>query len=142
MMQRVPIVAKNKYFPTYAHTGDAGADLRSTVGTSIPPYNRRTVPTGVRLALPDGYMAMVVPRSGLASKSGVTVLNAPGIIDSGYRGDIGVVLYNSTPFRYIVNVGDKIAQLVMVPFVQAAFEPTLDLDDTDRGDGGFGSTGS
>lgn len=142
MMQRVPIVAKNKFFPTYAHPGDAGADLRSLVATTVEGYGRMTVPTGVRLALPEGYMAMVVPRSGLASKSGITVLNAPGIIDAGYRGEISVVLHNTTGFRHIVNVGDRIAQLVLVPFVQAAFEPTLDLDDTDRGAGGFGSTGS
>lgn len=142
MMQRVPIVAEESQVPTYAHLGDAGADLRSSVDARIPALGRLLVPTGVKIALPEGYMAMVVPRSGLAAKEGITVLNAPGIIDAGYRGELGVILFNSTGQGYHVKAGDRIAQLVLVPFVQAAFEPMLTLDETSRGAGGFGSTGS
>lgn len=128
--------------PAYAHAGDAGADLRSTVDFVLEPFERRVVPTGIAIAVPEGYAAFVHPRSGLSSKHGVTVVNAPGTIDSGYRGEIKVPLINldaKTPLR--IARGDRIAQLVIQAVAQADFEIVDTLDASDRGAGGFGSTG-
>ncbi len=136
----VPIVAVN--VPAYAHPGDAGADLISTEAVTLPPGGRAIVGTGVRVALPEGYALFVAPRSGLAAKHGISVVNAPGIVDAGYRGEIKVILLNTdTENAYDVAVGDRIAQLVIVPVVQANFLPVDDLEDSARGQGGFGSTG-
>ncbi|MBY6061175.1 dUTP diphosphatase [Microbacterium esteraromaticum] len=136
----VPIIAVN--VPAYAHPGDAGADLVSTEAVRLEPGERALVPTGVRIALPEGYAAFVVPRSGLAVKHGITVVNTPGTVDAGYRGEIKVTLLNTDSKQaYDVAVGDRIAQLIIMPVVQARFEPVEALPDSVRGDGGFGSTG-
>ncbi|WDH77506.1 dUTP diphosphatase [Microbacterium esteraromaticum] len=136
----VPIIAAN--VPAYAHPGDAGADLVSTEAVRLEPGERALVPTGVRVALPEGYAAFVVPRSGLAVKHGITVVNTPGTVDAGYRGEIKVTLLNTDSKQaYDVAVGDRIAQLIIMPVVQARFEPVEALPDSVRGDGGFGSTG-
>lgn len=128
--------------PEYANPGDAGADLRSVESVRIPAGGRALVNTGISAALPEGTVAMVCPRSGLAVKNGITVLNAPGIIDSGYRGEWGVVLLNTSHDDFDINVGDKIAQVVLVPFISGSFVHVDELDSTERGSGGFGSTGS
>ncbi|MFT4122291.1 MAG: dUTP diphosphatase [Microbacteriaceae bacterium] len=136
----VLIVAER--IPAYAHPGDAGADLRSTEAVALAPGERRTVGTGVSIALPDGYAALVVPRSGLAAKHGITVVNAPGTVDAGYRGEIRVTLLNTDAREaYPVAVGDRIAQLVLVPVARARFVPVERLPGSHRGEGGFGSTG-
>ena len=127
--------------PTYAHPGDAGMDIRSIEELAIEPGARVLVHTGLAMALPPGYEAQVRPRSGLALKNGVTVLNAPGTIDEGYRGEIGVILANfgSEPFK--VEKGTKIAQIVVAPCTRAEIVETAEMDDTVRGTGGFGSSG-
>ncbi|MEJ1087453.1 dUTP diphosphatase [Microbacterium sp. Mu-80] len=136
----VPIIAAN--VPHYAHPADAGADLVSTEAVRLEPGERALIGTGVRIALPEGYAAFVVPRSGLAAKHGITVVNSPGTVDAGYRGEIKVSLLNTdSKEAYDVAVGDRIAQLIVMPVVQARFEPVEALPDSVRGDGGFGSTG-
>lgn len=127
--------------PSYAHPGDAGADLRSAETVEIGAQNWALVKTGVSIALPEGYVALVHPRSGLALKNGITVLNTPGTIDAGYRGEIGVILYNASNKPFTVSPGDRIAQLVIQKFESAKFTRVEYLNDTDRGQGGFGSTG-
>lgn len=132
----------NGVAPTYAREGDAGADLRSAESlVYLGPRQRKLIKTGVSIALPDGYVALIHPRSGLALKHGVTVLNTPGTIDSGYRGEIAVLLYNAGDDVFMVERGDRIAQMVIQKFETAEFEVVDALTDTDRGDGGFGSTG-
>lgn len=128
--------------PRYAHPGDAGADLVAAAGVTLLPGERAVVPTGVSVALPDGFVAFVMPRSGLAARHGVGLVNSPGTIDAGYRGEISVVLINTDPVNpFTVAVGDRIAQLVIQPVVRARFVPVSELPGTARGDGGFGSTG-
>ena len=129
--------------PSYATIGSAGADLRAAVGTPlvIQPGERALVPTGIAMALPANYEGQVRPRSGLAVKFGLTVLNAPGTIDADYRGEIMVPLINLGAEEFVVEHGLRIAQLVIAPFHQADFHLVDDLEDTARGDGGFGSTG-
>ena len=129
-------------FPGYAKPGDAGADLRAAENASIAPFSRLVIGTGVRIALPNGYVALVHPRSGLAAKSGITVLNTPGTVDSGYRGEILVTLFNSTSEVFNIERGDRIAQLVIQEFVHANFVAVLELPGSERGSDGFGSTGS
>ena len=136
----VPICADE--VPFYAHPGDAGADLRSTEELVLAPGERASVGTGVSIALPDGHVGFVVPRSGLAFKHGLTIVNAPGTIDAGYRGEIRVALLNTDarePYR--IAAGDRIAQLVIVPVVRARFTAVEELPSSVRGAGGFGSTG-
>lgn len=128
--------------PTYARDGDAGADLRAAETVVLRPGNRMLVKTGVSIALPEGYVALVHPRSGLALKHGVTVLNTPGTVDSGYRGEIGVILYNSGHKAYEVTRGERIAQLVIQEYVKGEFSIVDELSESERGAGGFGSTGS
>lgn len=136
----LPIVAS--VMPAYAHPGDAGADLVSSTDVRLEPGERALVPTGVRIALPDGFAGFVVPRSGLAAKHGITIVNAPGTIDAGYRGEIKVALLNTDRERaYDVVAGDRIAQLIVAPVARARFIPVDDLDDSVRGGGGFGSSG-
>lgn len=136
----VPTVAAQ--IPTYAHPGDAGADLRSTEALELAPGERALVSTGVSIALPDGYVALVCPRSGLAVKQGVTVLNGPGVVDAGYRGEIKVPLINLDPTQtFSVSPGDRIAQLMITPVTRAVFTPVETLSESARGSGGFGSTG-
>jgi dUTP pyrophosphatase len=128
--------------PAYAHPGDAGADLVTRVDVVLHPGERVTVPTGVRIALPDGYAGFVHPRSGLARRHGVTVVNAPGTVDAGYRGEIQVTLLN-TDLEHEVHLtrGDRIAQLVVQKVERARFVLAEHLPGSHRGDGGFGSSG-
>lgn len=128
--------------PHYAHPGDAGADLVTAVDVELPPLGRATVPTGVSIALPDGYAAFVHPRSGLAARHGVTLVNAPGTVDAGYRGEIQVVLLNTDPVHPVrLTRGDRIAQLVVQPVARARFVRAERLPGSGRGSGGFGSSG-
>jgi dUTP pyrophosphatase len=128
--------------PNYAHPGDAGADLYATDDVVLAAGERATVGTGVAIALPDGYVAFVVPRSGLAFTHGITIVNSPGTVDAGYRGEIKVSMLNTDRRQpYTVNAGDRIAQLVVMPVSQARFVPVDRLPGSQRGEGGFGSTG-
>jgi len=138
----VLITAAPGFEPTYAKPGDAGADLRSTKKVTIVPGGRELVPTGVSIALPAGYVGLVHPRSGLALKHGVTVLNSPGTVDAGYRGEIMVTLYNSSNDLFEVEPGDRIAQLLIQRIERADFISVERLPDSARGQAGFGSTGS
>lgn len=137
---QVPIVAEQ--IPHYAHFNDAGADLRAAEALTIAPGARALIGTGVSIALPDGYAAFVVPRSGLAAKRGITVLNTPGTVDAGYRGEIKVTLLNTDQEEaFEVAVGDRIAQVIVMPVSRAEFIPVRELPESERGVGGFGSTG-
>lgn len=128
--------------PSYAHPGDAGADLLTTVDVTLAPGERALVPTGVALALPEGYVALVHPRSGLAARHGLSIVNAPGTVDAGYRGEIKVLLINQDPAEPIeLRRGDRIAQLVVQRFERARFVEVTELPASVRGDGGYGSTG-
>lgn len=128
--------------PSYAHPGDAGADLATTVDVRLEPGERAMVPTGISVALPEGYVALVHPRSGLAAKFGVSIVNAPGTVDAGYRGEIKVMLINLDPAEPVVlRRGDRIAQLVVQEFARARFVEVDRLPESARGAGGYGSTG-
>lgn len=129
--------------PTYGSAHAAGMDLHAdTRGPiTVPPNGRSTIPTNIAVALPVGLALLICPRSGLSSKSGITVHNGPGVIDADYRGGIGVVLHNTTDEPFVVKPGDRIAQGVIVPVARAVFEEVDTLDETARGVGGFGSTG-
>lgn len=126
--------------PRYATDGSAGADISASAEVVLPRGARALVPTGIRLAVPNGFEGQVRPRSGLALKHGVTVLNAPGTIDSDYRGELKVLLVNLGERDYTVHVGDRIAQLILAPVVRARFKEAL-IPESRRGAGGFGSTG-
>ncbi|ASD22286.1 MULTISPECIES: dUTP diphosphatase [Cryobacterium] len=142
MAESVEVLITASVLPTYAHPGDAGADLHASEALVLAPGERALVGTGVSIALPDGYAAFVVPRSGLAVKHGITVVNSPGTVDAGYRGEVKVCLLNTdtvTPFP--INIGDRIAQLIVVPVARAVFVPVERLPGSMRGEGGFGSTG-
>ncbi len=128
--------------PGYAHPGDAGADLRTRLDLVIAPGERVLAPTGVAVALPAGYVALIHPRSGLATKHGLTIVNAPGTVDAGYRGEIAVTLLNTDASHSIsLSRGDRIAQMVIQRVEYAVFIPVVELPDSVRGTGGFGSTG-
>ena len=127
--------------PAYAHPSDAGMDIRSVADMTVPARGRALVPTGLVVLLPPLYEAHVRPRSGLALKHGITVLNTPGTIDSGYRGEIGVILFNSSDVDFQIKKGDRVAQVVIAPVTQPVIEEAQEIDETDRGAGGFGSTG-
>ncbi len=128
--------------PTYAHPGDAGADLVAALDVHLEPGERALVPTGVAIALPDGYVALVHPRSGLAARFGVSIVNAPGTVDAGYRGEISVLLVNLDPHDPVdLSRGDRIAQLVVQRVEKARFVEVERLPGSARGDGGYGSTG-
>lgn len=128
--------------PVFAHPGDAGADLVAAEAVRLEPGRRALVSTGVRIALPDGYAAFVVPRSGLAAKHGITIVNSPGTVDAGYRGEIKVALLNTDlDEAYEIAVGDRIAQLIVMPVPPVRFIPVDDLPASVRGEGGFGSSG-
>ncbi len=141
----VPVLRLDPELPLlgYARSGDAGADLLARTGVTLSPGGGRAlVPTGIALAIPPGYAGFVQPRSGLALRHGVTCLNTPGLIDSGYRDELAVLLVNTDPTQaYVVSRGDRIAQLVIQRVVSAAFVETAELSVTERGLGGFGSTG-
>jgi len=128
--------------PAYARAGDAGLDLAAAATVTLPPAGRQLVPTGLRVAIPRGYAGLVLPRSGLALRAGVTVLNAPGLIDSGYRGEIGVLLVNHGVEPVTINRGERIAQLVIQAVARAELVEVRALPGSSRGDGGFGSTGA
>jgi dUTP pyrophosphatase len=128
--------------PAYAQPGDAGADLRSAIDVTLAPGERAMVPTGIAIALPDGHAAFVHPRSGLAIKHGLSMVNTPGTIDAGYRGEISVLLINHDRSEPIdIKRGDRIAQLVVQKVEHAAFVEAAELPDSSRGSSGFGSTG-
>ena len=141
---KIEIVNNSQHeLPEYATKQAAGLDLRANIEKSITlkPLERRLIPTGLHIALPVGYEAQVRPRSGLAYKKGVTVLNAPGTIDADYRGDIGVILVNLSSEDFVIENGERIAQLVIAKYSQAIWDSVSELSITERGEGGFGSTG-
>lgn len=138
----VPTVLDGGSLPSYARPGDAGADLTITEACVLAPGERRLVGTGVRVAIPAGHVGLITPRSGLAARSGLSIVNSPGVIDSGYRGELKVALINLDRDEPIaLAAGDRIAQLLVLPFVTAVFESVDSLDETVRGSGGYGSTG-
>jgi len=131
----------NAHLPTYARDGDAGADLYSLHAVNILPGEYKLVSTGIAMAIPQGYVGLIHPRSGLAAKHGITVLNAPGTIDAGYRGEIKVLLINHSNEVYFIARAERIAQLVIQKVENVFFEPVDELPESNRGQGGFGSTG-
>lgn len=142
MSEIAEVLITGDLIPTYAHPGDAGADLRSNEAITLAPGDRAMVSTGISIALPRGTVAFVVPRSGLAAKHGITVVNSPGTIDAGYRGELKVILMNTDrEHPFTIEIGDRIAQLIIMNYVQARFVPATTLPGSERGEGGFGSTG-
>ncbi len=143
-MTTVPIINESPFeLPTYATVQSAGLDLRAHIESAITlaPLERKIIGTGLKMALPSGLEAQVRPRSGLAAKFGITVLNAPGTIDADYRGEIGVILVNLSNEAYTLQPGERIAQLVIAAYTQVRWEAATELTDTNRGNSGFGSTG-
>ena len=146
MDQNVPVLIKRLDpglpLPAAAHPGDAGLDLFAAAGVTLAPGERAVVPTGIAIALPDGYAAFIHPRSGLAARHGVTLVNAPGTVDAGYRGEIRVTLLNTDAQAAVsFQRGDRIAQLVIQPVARAVLHEVESLPGSARGEGGFGSTG-
>lgn len=138
----IEVLIGSGQIPEYSHPGDAGADLHSAEAVELAPGARATVGTGVSIALPDGYVGFVVPRSGLAAKHGITIVNSPGTVDAGYRGEIRVTLLNTDlSAGYSIAIGDRIAQLIVQPVTRARFIQVDRLPGSERGDSGFGSTG-
>lgn len=143
-MIQVKVVNKgHQQLPAYATPQSAGMDLRANIEAPITlrPMERRLIPTGLHIALPEGYEAQVRPRSGLALKHGLTVLNSPGTIDADYRGEVGVLLINLSQENFVINDGERIAQMVIARHEQADFVVVEELDQTERGEGGYGHTG-
>ena len=143
-MIRIPVIYSGKgQLPTYATAASAGMDLRAAIveSISLDPMERKIIPTGMSISLPDGHEAQVRTRSGLAFKHGITVLNSPGTIDADYRGEIGVILINLSNEVFTISPEDRIAQLVIAQYTQIVWEPTQTLENSERGSGGFGSTG-
>ena len=140
----IQVSSSSGQFPRYSSEGASGADLAAYIETPITlaPGSYKLVPTGVRVAIPSGYEGQVRPRSGLAARNGITILNTPGTIDSDYRGEIKVILINLGSEPFTINPGDRIAQLVFSPVVHARFSEQKQLEETARGEGGFGSTGT
>lgn len=126
---------------SYAHEGDAGMDLYSAIDYVLKPGERKLVPAGIKIAVPKGYEAQVRPKSGLALKYGISVVNTPGTIDAGYRGEVGVILINLGQEDFVINKNSKIAQLIINRIEEAKIVEVESLDETSRGEGGFGSTG-
>ncbi len=144
-MVKVKIINKGRQIlPQYATPQSAGMDLRADIESPIElkPLERKLIPTGLYIALPDGYEAQVRPRSGLALKKGITVLNTPGTIDADYRGEIGVVLVNISSEPFIIEPGERIAQMVVAKYEQVQLDEVIELDDTERGAGGYGHSGT
>ncbi|WCZ36033.1 dUTP diphosphatase [Corynebacterium heidelbergense] len=135
------VIDDGGFVPSRSHDGDAGLDLRASEYAVVPIRGRRLVRTGVHVEIPHGYVGLVCPRSGLAAKYGVSVLNAPGVVDHGYTGEVLVNLHNSGSEQFRIEPGDRIAQLVVQPVALPDLETVDALDDTERGDGGHGSTG-
>lgn len=143
-MIQIKVVNKgHQQLPAYATPQSAGMDLRANIEAPIilRPMERRLIPTGLHIALPEGYEAQVRPRSGLALKHGLTVLNSPGTIDADYRGEVGVLLINLSQEDFVINDGERIAQMVIARHEQADFVVVEELDQTERGEGGYGHTG-
>jgi dUTP pyrophosphatase len=143
-MVKIHVVNRgHQQLPAYATAQSAGMDLRANLDAPITlhPMERRLIPTGLHIALPEGYEAQVRPRSGLALKHGLTVLNTPGTIDADYRGEVGVVLINLSADDFVINDGERIAQLVIARYEQADLVVVEELDETERGEGGYGHTG-
>lgn len=143
-MMKVRIVNKSPWpAPSYATELSAGLDLKASISepVTLAPLGRALIPTGLYIELPQGTEAQIRPRSGLAAKSGITVLNAPGTIDADYRGEIKVILVNLSDTEFVVNPGERIAQMVVARYEKIVWEETDSLEDTERGAGGFGSTG-
>lgn len=140
---KIPVVRRDplNQLPQFAHPGDAGADLVAAESVTIDPGERALVATGLSMSIPEGYGGFVLPRSGLAVRSGVTVLNAPGLIDSGYRGELKVALINHGSKPFVIEEGDRIAQLVVMAVQAPQYLESDALEETARGPGGFGSTG-
>jgi dUTP pyrophosphatase len=141
---RVELVHEDAKVPSYAYPSDSGFDLRSTIEINIPPFGRALIPTGIKLSIPEEYEIQVRPKSGLALNQGLTVLNTPGTVDSGYVGEIQVIVFNTNKETVTVSKGMKIAQAVLCPVVcgkYVSLELTEKVEDKDRGDKGFGSTG-
>jgi dUTP pyrophosphatase len=128
--------------PAHAHPGDGGIDLYAREAAALEPGERGIVPTGVAVAIPEGFAGLVTPRSGLAARSGLGVVNSPGLVDSGYRGEIKVILVNLGSEEIQIERGDRVAQMVVVPVESQEFEVVDELPESSRGSGGFGSTGS
>ena len=142
MGELIEVLISAGVIPEYSHPGDAGADLQAAEAVELAPGQRATVGTGVSIALPDGYAGFVVPRSGLAARHGITIVNSPGTVDAGYRGEIRVTLLNTDSSEsYSVSVGDRIAQLIVQPVARARFVQVERLPGSERGESGFGSTG-
>jgi len=142
---KVKIVNKSAFeIPKYATPQSAGVDLRANISESIvlKPLERKLIPTGLFIELPDGYEAQIRPRSGLAIKSGISLVNTPGTIDPDYRGEIGVIVINLSNDEFILNPGERIAQMVICKFERVEWESVSDLSESERGAGGFGSTGT
>lgn len=144
-MVKIQVVNRgHQQLPAYATTQSAGIDLRANIDepVTLHPMERRLIPTGLHIALPEGYEAQVRPRSGLALKHGLTVLNSPGTIDADYRGEISVVLINLSQQDFVINAGERIAQLVIARYEQAELVTVETLNETERGEGGYGHTGT
>lgn len=144
-MVQIKVVNKgNQPLPKYQTAQSAGMDLRANIDAPvlIKPLDRKLIPTGLHIALPEGYEAQIRPRSGLAIKNGITIINTPGTIDPDYTGDVGVILVNISNEDFVVQPGDRIAQMVINKFEQAEFKVVEELDETERGEGGFGHTGN
>jgi dUTP pyrophosphatase len=137
-IQRISPQAK---IPNYQHIGDSGADICSIIDYSIKPFERKSIPTGLKIEIPHGYEIQVRSRSGLAINEGIFVLNSPGTIDSGFRGEIQIILINISEKNYDIHIGQRIAQIVLKPVLHAIFEETETLSESSRGSNGFGSTG-
>ena len=138
---QVQLLHPDAVAPALTRAGDAGHDLRAVAGAEIPPDTHRVIPTGIAIALPPGIAGLVTPRSGLAAQHGITLVNTPGLIDPNYRGEIKVILRNEGTEPFTVEPGDRIAQLLLVPFRAPAIEVVSALTGTDRGAAGFGSSG-
>jgi dUTP pyrophosphatase len=139
---KIKLLDANGTLPRYQHEGDAGLDLASRVAVTLQPGERATVPTGIAVAIPRGYAGFVLPRSGLAARHGIALVNSPGLIDAGYRGELAIVMINTDKHEaFHIKRGDRIAQLVLQQVVEATTVEVEELDETARGSGGFGSTG-
>lgn len=141
MILKIKRLSPNATIPTYGHQGDAGLDLAAAEAVAIAPGEIKLVKTGIAIELPEGTEAQIRPRSGLALKHGITVLNTPGTIDEGYRGEIGVILINHGKSPYRIEAGSRIAQLVVKPVLSVKVTEVEEISETSRGTGGFGSTG-
>ena len=140
---KIKLLDESLPMPRYQHDGDAGLDLPSRVDVVIEPGERAMVPTGIAVAIPPGYAGFVLPRSGLASRHGIALVNSPGLVDSGYRGEMAIVMINTDKYKaFHIKRGDRIAQLVIQRVESVSIAGVDDLDETSRGAGGFGSTGN